>query len=405
MGCCVVSGLEPSAYYAVIPFMRVGLIPYLILNTDAINMIAAIVENTLHLALESAPWLLFGLIAAGLIHAWLPMQLVGKALGGSGAMAVIKAALIGAPLPLCSCGTLPAAITLSRSGASRASTTSFLISTPETGVDSVALSWVLLGPIMALLRPIAAIISAISAGLMVGATEQPDQKRSGVVAEAEIPEQSCETACCCASASAGTKSEQEPGYWQRTYAGLRYAFTDLLDDLALWLLLGMVAAGAVVTLVPPGLLVQWGSGLGAMLLVLLISVPMYVCATASTPLAHAMLFAGVSPGTVLVFLLAGPASNIASLALVRKELGGRALISYLSGISGVSILLGLTLDWIILVSGIDILSGSALNGEAAYEPSIVLSSLSLLLLVVCGIKPLRRFVTHGKGGDEGGCCG
>ncbi len=378
---------------------------YPILNADAVNMIATIVENTLHLALDSAPWLLFGLIAAGLIHAWLPMQLVGKALGGSGPMAVIKAALIGAPLPLCSCGTLPAAITLSRSGASPAATTSFLISTPETGVDSVALSWVLLGPIMALLRPLAAVISAISAGLMVGATERLPRQESGAVTADITQKPSSDTACCCASASVETKTQQEPGYWQRTYAGLRYAFTDLLDDLALWLLLGMVAAGAVVTLVPPGLLVQWGSGLGAMLLVLLISVPMYVCATASTPLAHAMLFAGVSPGTVLVFLLAGPASNIASLALVRKELGGRALISYLSGICGVSILLGLALDWMILVSGIDILTGSALSGAGAYEPPIVLASLSLLLLVVCGVKPLRRLVTHGKGGDEGGCCG
>lgn len=369
-------------------------------------MITALIENTLRLALNSAPWLLFGLIAAGLIHAWLPMQLVGKTLGGSGPMAVIKAALIGAPLPLCSCGTLPAAITLSRAGASRASTTSFLISTPETGVDSVALSWVLLGPIMALLRPIAAIISAISAGLMVGATDQPAwQKRESVEADT-TKQQPCDTACCCANSSSETGTKQKPtGLWQRTYAGLRYAFTDLLDDLALWLLLGMFAAGAVVTLVPPGLLLQWGSGLGPMLLVLLISVPMYVCATASTPLAHAMLFAGVSPGTVLVFLLAGPASNIASLVLVRKELGDRALVSYLFGICGVSILLGLFLDWMITVSGIDILSGSVLSGSGAYEPPIAIASISLLLLVVCGIKPLRRFVSHGKGGDEGGCCG
>jgi uncharacterized protein len=399
------SGLEPSAYSVAIRFMRAGLTRYLTLNTGAVNMITAIVENTLHLALDSAPWLLFGLIAAGLIHAWLPLQLVGKALGGSGPMAVIKAALIGAPLPLCSCGTLPAAIALSRSGASPASTTSFLISTPETGVDSVALSWVLLGPIMALLRPVAAIISAISAGLMVGATGRPSQQESGAVTEAITQEQPGDTACCCASGSSVTQTKQDPGYWQRTYAGLRYAFSDLLDDLALWLLLGMLAAGVVVTLVPPGLLVQWGSGLSAMLLVLLISVPMYVCATASTPLAHAMLFAGVSPGTVLVFLLAGPASNIASLMLVRKELGGRALISYLLAICGVSILLGLALDWVILLSGIDILSGSGLNGKMAYEPPIVLASLSLLLLVVCGVRPLRRFVTHGKGGDEGGCCG
>ena len=367
-------------------------------------MITALIENTLRLALDSAPWLLFGLIAAGLIHAWLPMRVAGKALGGSGPMSVIKAALIGAPLPLCSCGTLPAAIALSRAGGSRASTTSFLISTPETGVDSVALSWVLLGPIMALLRPFAAIISAISAGLMVGATERSDDedKEQAIVVEQEA---SCASTTCCASAESLAEAEQEAGFWRRTLDGMRYAFTDLLDDLALWLLLGMLAAGLVVTLVPPDLLVKWGSGLGAMLLILAISVPMYVCATASTPLAHAMLFAGVSPGTVLVFLLAGPASNIASLALVRRELGGRALASYLFGICGVSILLGLALDWVILDYGIDVLSGSVLSSDASYEPPIVLASISLLVLVVSGVRPLRRFITKGKDGDGGGCCG
>ncbi len=367
-------------------------------------MITALIENTFRLALDSAPWLLFGLLAAGLIHAWLPMSVVGKTLGGSGLVTVIKAALIGAPLPLCSCGTLPAAISLSRAGASRASTTSFLISTPETGVDSVALSWILLGPIMALLRPIAAIISAISAGIMVGATESREavDRESALSAKQSS---ACDSTSCCSSGASMAEKKRGLGVWRRTYEGLRYAFTDLLDDLALWLLLGMIAAGLVVTLVPPSLLVQWGSGLMAMLLVLLISVPMYVCATASTPLAHAMLFAGVSPGTVLVFLLAGPASNIASLVLVRKELGGRAFVAYLFGVCGVSVLLGLALDWMILVYGIDVLAGSALSSDASYEPPIVLATLSLLVLVVCGVKPLRRYIISGKGGDEGGCCG
>ncbi len=356
-------------------------------------MTQTLIENTLRLALDSAPWLLFGLVAAGLIRAWLPMKVVGAALGGSGPAAVIKAALIGAPLPLCSCGTLPAAISLSRAGASRASTTSFLISTPETGVDSVALSWALLGPVMALLRPFAAILSAISAGLMVGAMEREETT--------EQASDGCNAATCCSS----NDTEVNAGFWRRTFNGLRYAFTDLIDDLALWLLVGMVAAGVVVTLVPPDLLVEWGGGLGAMLLILALSVPMYVCATASTPLAHAMLFTGVSPGTVLVFLLAGPASNIASLALVRRELGVRALAAYLFGICGIAILLGLALDWVVAAYGIDILAGSSLRGQASRETSVVFATLCLLLLVVCGIRPLRNHITGGKGGDGGDCCG
>lgn len=360
-----------------------------------------LLENILKMALVSAPWLLLGLVAAGLIHAWLPMKLVGRALGGSGPGSVFRAALIGAPLPLCSCGTLPAAFSLRRSGASRASTTSFLIATPETGVDSVALSWVLLGPVMALLRPVASILSAVTAGLLVGRTEADEEPASST---AEITESPCDSDTC--HSCCGETAEEEPEEWflRRTFNGLRYAFTDLLDDLALWLAVGIVLAGVVITLAPPDLLSEWGSGPLAMLLILAISVPMYVCATASTPLAHAMLYAGISPGTVLVFLLAGPASNIGSVALVRKELGQRALIAYLVGVAGMSILLGVALDLAITAFGLDVLAGMVGEGDSLHEHPSVLAWASLLFLLLAGIKPLRRSLLRGKGGSDGGCC-
>ncbi|MCW8890524.1 MAG: SO_0444 family Cu/Zn efflux transporter [Sedimenticola sp.] len=360
-------------------------------------------NNTLALALDSAPWLLFGLVAAGIIQAWLPISLVGRTLGGRGVLPVVKAAIVGAPLPLCSCSTLPAAIALRRAGASKASTTSFLIATPETGVDSVALSWVLLGPLMALLRPLSAILSAVTAGLLVGYVEtkeaQTSQQPASIAALAPVSEGGC-----CSQASLTDKPEVQSG-WLRTTDGLRYAFTDLLDDLALWLLVGLLAAGLVVTLVPPNLLSGWGSGLLAMLLMMLISVPMYVCATASTPLAHAMLFAGVSPGTVLVFLLAGPASNLAGLMLVRRELGSQALYAYLFGVGGVSILLGLALDSALAMTGFDLLAGLAHVGQEAYELPLVFSMLSLITLLVLAVRPLRRYLIRGKVKADGGCCG
>jgi uncharacterized membrane protein YraQ (UPF0718 family) len=367
-------------------------------------MIEALIENTLDLALDSAPWLLFGLIAAGLIRAWLPMGVVGNALGGSGPTAVIKAAVIGAPLPLCSCGVLPAAISLSRAGASRASTTSFLISTPETGVDSVALSWVMLGPIMAILRPLAAIFSAISAGLLVGVVDKGAQRQPvpGLNNSDMVCDDSKE---CCAQNETGTGKGGIVGFWSRAFDGLKYAFTDLLDDISRWLLLGIVVAGCVVSVVPPSMLVEWGSGLLAMLLMLIISVPMYVCATASTPLAHAMLFAGVSPGTVLVFLLAGPASNIASLALVRREFGSRALAAYLFGICVVTVLLGLILDWVIDAYGVDVLAGTSLREGVSNEGSVIFASICLLILLICGIRPLRNLIAGRKDEDESDCCG
>lgn len=360
-------------------------------------------ENILKLALLSAPWLLFGMVAAGLIRAWLPMRLVGRALGGSGPGAVLRAALIGVPLPLCSCGTLPAAFSLRRSGASRGATTSFLIATPETGVDSIALSWVLLGPILALLRPLAAILSAVTAGLLVGRTERVESVAGNGMLETELPAATrCEGGCGCRDVAAEDQGPA-PGLLKRTLQGLRYAFSDLMDDLSLWLAIGIAAAGVVVTLVPPSALAAWGSGPVAMLLMLLISVPMYVCATASTPLAHAMLFAGVSPGTVLVFLLAGPASNLSSIVLVRRELGGRALAAYLTGVAGVSILLGLLLDFTAARFGVDLLVGMAGEGGAALETPTPVAWLSLALLLLTGVRPLRRFLLRGKGSE--GCCG
>ncbi len=362
----------------------------------------ALLENTLHIALISAPWLLLGLVAAGLIHAWLPMKTVGRALGGSGLGAVVRAALVGAPLPLCSCGTLPAAFSLKRSGASPASTTSFLIATPETGVDSIALSWVLLGPVMALLRPLAAILSAISAGLLVGRTGNGSLESGEALPTVIQP--SCDSETCCNCTDSEGPADEGQGIWRRSFDGLGYAFSDLLDDLALWLAIGIVAAGAVVTLAPPNLLAAWGSGLLAMVLILLISVPMYVCATASTPLAHAMLYAGVSPGTVLVFLLAGPASNLASIVLIRKELGGRALAAYLVGVAGISVLLGLMLDFTVASFGFDILAGMASAGGEGSETPTPVAWLSLSILLITGIKPLRHFFKRGKSGDDGGCC-
>ncbi|OOZ36154.1 hypothetical protein BOW51_08610 [Solemya velesiana gill symbiont] len=350
------------------------------------------------MALESAPWLVLGLVAAGLIRAWLPMDLVSRAIGGSGARSVFRAAIIGAPLPLCSCRTLPVAFSLRRSGASKASTTSFLIATPETGVDSVALSWVLLGPLMAVVRPIAAIISAVSAGLLVGRTEgETVAPRKSSPLEVSL---TVEPAPCGDDSCACDAKEPAKGWGGRARDGLIYAFSDLLDDLALLLLIGILAAGAVITLVPPDLLSAWGSGLLPMLLIMLISVAMYVCATASTPIAHAMLFTGVSPGTVLVFLLAGPASNLAGLALVRKELGQKALFAYLFGVGGMSILLGLGPDAAIELFALHELVSVDGGASQANGPPIMLSVACLLLLLVMGIKPLRRLILPVSKGED-----
>ena len=177
-----------------------------------------LIENFIHLFLESAPWLLLGLVLAGLLKVFVPMEWMQKQLGGHGFKTVLKAAILGAPLPLCSCGVIPAAVGLRRSGASKAATTSFLVSTPETGVDSVTVSYVLLGPFMAIVRPIAAITSAVVAGLLVGrddddgkpndkANQAAEEKPAAALAEAN------KSSSCCASQPAKNKAITTNNYF------------------------------------------------------------------------------------------------------------------------------------------------------------------------------------------------
>ncbi|WP_341502139.1 SO_0444 family Cu/Zn efflux transporter [Gallaecimonas sp. GXIMD4217] len=273
-----------------------------------------LLTNFWELFLDAAPWLLLGYLAAALIKLLIPSDWLGRHLGGEGLWPTVKAALFGAPLPLCSCGVLPAAMGLRRAGASRSATVSFLVSTPETGVDSVAVSYGLLGPLLAIIRPLAAVTSAISAGLLAGR-----QNGGKVAAPAPAPR-------CAKQACGGDRPKSK---WRQ---GLRFAAVDLVDDSAKWLAIGLFFAALVVTYVPQDFLTQWGGGLVAMVVMVLIGIPMYICATASTPIAAGLLLAGVSPGAVLVFLLAGPATNAAALGLVRQELGMRALWAYLAGV-------------------------------------------------------------------------
>lgn len=376
-----------------------------------------LISNFIELFLESAPWLLLGLILAGLLKMFVPMSWMHKQLGGHGLKTTIKAALFGAPLPLCSCGVIPAAVGLRRSGASKAATTSFLVSTPETGVDSVSVSYVLLGPFMAIVRPIAAVLSAIVAGLLVGRDDddgiiEPAKSNDKAVsdsnktccashnkssitmkatAEPSLMESDKTSCCsskqlnknaalasenvsskpksCCASKTPKAEKKQSccsstkdiaaesrtDSVISRLGKGLHYAATDLVRDTTIWLLIGLFFAALIQTYVPGDFLAKWGNGIPAMLVMVLISVPMYICATASTPIAAGLLLAGVSPGAVLVFMLAGPATNIATLGVVTKELGKRALYGYLGGVLGVALISGVVVNYLVDTFGFKVM--------------------------------------------------
>ncbi|MBF0418213.1 MAG: SO_0444 family Cu/Zn efflux transporter [Magnetococcales bacterium] len=299
-------------------------------------------SHLINITLEMAPWLLFGLMTAGVIKAWVSEARISRWLGGSGMGAVTRGALIGAPLPLCSCSVIPMAMSLRRQGASNPATVSFLVSTPETGIDSIALTWSLLGPLMTVARPVCAIVSGIFTGFITLMVERSAGQPGTIPMDA--PTTGCSGGCGC---TPGVKSDQKGATtaWQRTRSGIDYAMRDLWDDIAPWLAVGLVVTAAVTTWIPYGNLnsLTRESWL-AMILVVLASMPVYVCATASTPMAAAMIFSGMTPGMALAFMLAGPATNLAPLAILRRELGSRVLMAYLIGIFISAVGLGMLTD-------------------------------------------------------------
>lgn len=354
--------------------------------------------NFFEVSLEAAPWLLFGLLAAGLIKVWIPESFMKRVLGGKGTWPVIKGAFIGAPLPLCSCGVLPAAIGLRRSGASDGATLSFLVATPETGVDSIGVSYVLLGPFMTVVRVVAAVASAIITGMLavivLGRKIQVVTEEvavsccsSGGCSKEPEPEPEPETSCGSSGRCSSNEEKNSSAFWSRNLSGFKYALSDIWDDITYWLLFGIAMAAVLVTFFPGQALAEWGSGLPAMTLMLLVGIPMYICATASTPLAAGLLIAGISPGTVLVLLLAGPATNMATIAILFKEMGRSVVIIYLIGISVSSIGFGLLTDYVVVANDIDI--NAQIEGATEVIPDWIAIT-SIVVLIVAAIKPLRR---------------
>lgn len=282
---------------------------------------------------QMAPYLLFGFLAAGLLSVYLSARWVERHLGGNRPGAVLKAALFGVPLPLCSCSVIPVAVAIRKQGASRAATTAFLLSTPQTGVDSIAVTYALLGPVFAIVRPIFALISGLVGGGLVQMLGQPEQAPS----EHSHQEDTAHGSCC------STKQESPNKFKQI----LTYGLFTLPRDIGPALLLGVLIAGVMAAVVPQGYLLAYvGGGLGSILLMMALGVPVYVCATASVPIAAGLMHMGASPGAALAFLIAGPATNAAGFSAIWKVLGGKAASLYLATVAASALGFGLLLNWL-----------------------------------------------------------
>ncbi|MDM8556751.1 SO_0444 family Cu/Zn efflux transporter [Desulfococcaceae bacterium HSG7] len=346
------------------------------------DLIASIIQASWYLLVESAVYIIFGLIISGLLSTLINPQAISRHLGQRHFKSVFKAALIGIPLPLCSCGVIPAAVTLKKQGASNGATTAFMISTPESGVDSIAITYALLDPIMTVARPMAAFVSATIAGILENWFSQDDKPDTA----SQKSDQSGEmNGCCNEHDPPYDKNKRPDSLISKISSGLHYAVNEVWADMAAWFFIGLLLAGIITVLIPDDFFSRHlNGGISSMLIMLAFGIPLYICATASTPIAAALIMKGVSPGAALVFLLVGPATNITSLTVLFGILGKRTTAIYLTVIAVAAVFFGLTVDWVYVVWDIEV---RAVIGQAAeIIPATIQFSGALLLIILTLIK-------------------
>lgn len=326
-------------------------------------------NEVLHLINGMSPFILLGFFLAGLMHAFIPSKLYSNYLSDNSFLSVVRAALLGIPLPLCSCGVIPTAMSLRREGASKGATVSFLIATPQTGIDSIIATYSILGLPFAVLRPIAALCTALLGGALVNRTESDKNRIQCDIVNSESMAVSL-------------------SFVEKMKKALHYAFMEMMEDIGKWLCIGLLIAALITLFVPTDFFsVFQGNTLLSMLLVLLLSIPMYLCATGSIPIAAALMLKGLSPGAALVLLMAGPASNVASMLVINKVLGRKTLFIYLGSIIFGAIIFGLAADllmpqsWFISISNTGIPSASPESCWWGIASSILLALLLLNVLL------------------------
>ena len=315
------------------------------------------------LFLAMSPFLMLGFLISGLLFIIMSKETIANNLGKPGVLSVIKAAMFGVPMPLCSCGVIPVAASLYKRGASKGATLSFLISTPQTGVDSILITYSMLGPLFAIIRPIIALFTGIIGGLCADQIIREDHVTSNKINH-KHPKKTLKDA-------------------------LTYAFITLPKDIAWPLIKGILVAGLITLLIPENFFQNNGiTGLSAMILMALISIPMYICATASVPIAAGLIFSGnLEPGAAFVFLMAGPATNIATISVIMKTLGRKIVYIYLSTIFTCSIIFGL------LINKFMIINSNIMSHQMNHDNWLHISS-GLLLLAICLYAIINKFLLN-----------
>ncbi len=285
-------------------------------------------ESLIALTNDMAPYLLLGFLIAGAMYAYLPQDKIKMYLGQANAKSVLNASLLGVPLPLCSCGVIPTGVSFYKNGASKGSSVSFLISTPQTGVDSILVTYSMLGLPFALIRPVIALATGFFGGIFTNKVEKEVKKKPVDINKV------------------GTFTEGNRN--KRFGRMMHYGFVEFLEDIAKWLVIGLLIAAFIAVAVPDNFFAGYiRSDFLGMLIILVASIPLYVCATSSVPIAAMLILKGLSPGAALVFLMAGPATNAATMTVIGNVMGRKTLYSYLFSIIAGALVFGLMIDYLI----------------------------------------------------------
>ena len=324
--------------------------------------------SLLNVVCEMAPYLLLGFLIAGILHVFVPNRFYTKYLSRDNKWAVLWAALLGVPLPLCSCGVIPTAIGLRNEKASKGAVASFLIATPQTGIDSILATFSLLGLGFAIIRPAAALVTGVCGGLLVNRLVKEDD--AGIT-----------------SASA---CDVETG--NRLWRVLKYAYFKMIQDIGGRLVIGLLVAALIQVAIPDEFFLNFGSQpLLQMLVILVVAVPMYICSTGSIPVAAALIMKGLSPGAALVMLMAGPAVNLASILVVRKALGRSFTWIYLLVIVVFSILFGLLINALGINVTPKIADACCMDAYPSAFKIVCASLLTLFIIFALTMKLFERF--------------
>lgn len=333
-------------------------------------------SQLLSLVAEMIPYLLLGFLFAGLLHVLVPHKFYQKYLSQNNFRSVILASLFGIPLPLCSCGVIPTAMSLRKEGGSKAATTAFLCATPQTGIDSILATFSVFGLAFALIRPIAALLSAVVIGILICIIERKNDNQDNTIS----------------SMKSGKSEEKQEKFYKKMLRALRYGFVEMIQDIGGHMISGLVIAALISVALPESWLISLADRpLLEMLAVLLFAIPMYVCATGSIPIAAALMLKGLTPGAALVFLMAGPAVNFASLLVVNKALGKKVTGIFLIGIIVCALIFGLSIDYLMPSEWFSAISSETCHHEEiGFWQWICLAAFILLLINAFALKNRHR---------------